>query len=168
MQCANWATPAKVQGWHQSLFAGLQWLSSRLYPNPSSPLHVEYLFSFQNTIICVTEGKKVQLDHGIAQNIGQLPSVRANRRRKIDDISNPAMFGITTTFIEWAFIIKYEDESVLRSKLFVVNPESAESITNIIGRITGLIQKCNSDAGGGQPPASRQKSNTEGSWSATS
>ena len=107
---------------------------------------VDYLFSFNDSIICVTEGKKDQLDHGIAQNIAQLSSVRANRKRKIDEISNPATFGIATTFIEWVFI-KYEDERVLRSKPFVMNPESCESITNIIERITGLLQMCKSDAG---------------------
>jgi hypothetical protein len=121
---------------------------------------VDYLFSFRNTVICVTEGKKDQLDHGIAQNIAQLSSIRANRKRKIDEISAPATFGIVTTFIEWVFI-KFEDESILRSKPFILNPEIPESITKMIGQITGLLHKCKKDACGEQPPASRQKSNTE-------
>lgn len=78
---------------------------------------VDYRFSFNDIVICVTEGKKDQLDHGIAQNISQLSSVRANRKRKIDEISKPATFSIATTFIGWVFI-KYEDERVLRTKPF--------------------------------------------------
>lgn len=117
---------------------------------------IDYLFSFNDIIICVTEGKKDQLDNGIAQNIAQLSSVRANRKRKIDEISFPATFGIATTFVEWVFI-KYEDERVVRSTNFVVDPANNDSITSMVGRISGLLQRCKSDAGGGQPSASRQK-----------
>eukprot|EP00545_Synedropsis_sp_CCMP1620_P011972 CAMPEP_0119017338 /NCGR_PEP_ID=MMETSP1176-20130426/16255_1 /TAXON_ID=265551 /ORGANISM="Synedropsis recta cf, Strain CCMP1620" /LENGTH=356 /DNA_ID=CAMNT_0006971035 /DNA_START=29 /DNA_END=1095 /DNA_ORIENTATION=+ len=99
---------------------------------------VDYLFSFNDTVICVTEGKKDQLEHGIAQNIAQLSTVRANRKRTHAEISAPPTFGIATTFIEWVFI-KYEDERVVQSKLVVVNPDKAEDITSILGRCIGLL-----------------------------
>jgi hypothetical protein len=117
---------------------------------------VDYLFSFNDIVICVTEGKKDQLDNGIAQNIAQLASIRANRKSKSDEISLPGTFGIATTFVEWVFI-KYEDERVVRSTSFVVDPTKNDSITSIVGRISGLLKQCKSDASGGQPSASRQR-----------
>jgi hypothetical protein len=117
---------------------------------------VDYLFSFNDIVICVTEGKKDQLEHGIAQNIAQLSTVRANRKRTHAEISAPPTFGIATTFIEWVFI-KYEDERVVQSKLVVVHPDKAEDITSILGRCIGLLRQCKSDAGGDEPSSSRSK-----------
>lgn len=117
---------------------------------------VDYMFSFNDIDICVTEGKKDQLDYGIAQNIAQLSSVRANRKRKLDQISKPATYGIATTFHEWVFI-KYDDEQVYRTDSIIVDHARSTSITNVIGRIIGLLRKCKSDAHREHPPGNCRK-----------
>ncbi|CAB9516603.1 expressed unknown protein [Seminavis robusta] len=71
---------------------------------------IDYVFSFNDVTICVTEGKKDSLDRGIAQNIAQLVAVRdtntRKRKRKHHEMEKEqqTIFGIATTYVEWSFI----------------------------------------------------------------
>jgi hypothetical protein len=106
---------------------------------------IDYVFTFNDVVICVTEGKKDNLDAGIAQNIAQCCALRSTRKRKHDEISSCSYYGIATTFIEWVFI-EFGDEQICRSNMTVVDPTKPESIRDIIGQVVGLLKVCKEDA----------------------
>ena len=55
---------------------------------------VDYLFSFEEVVLCVTEGKKDQLDHGIAQNIAQLSSEPTTASAKLMRSGSPPRLAL--------------------------------------------------------------------------
>jgi hypothetical protein len=106
---------------------------------------VDYVFTFNDVVICVTEGKRDNLDAGIAQNIAQLSALRSARKRKHAEISRCSYFGIATTFVEWVFI-EVGDGKVCRSNMSVVDPSKPESIRDIIAQIVGLLKICKEES----------------------
>jgi hypothetical protein len=113
------------------------------------------LLKLGDTVICVTEGKKDQLELGIAQNMAQLLAVRSTRKRKRGEISPLPVFGIATTFVEWVFI-RYDGESIVRSEEAIVDMAQPDSIKRIIGRIVALLRQCKEDVNP-EPAESKQR-----------
>lgn len=120
---------------------------------------VDYVFTFNNVVICVTEGKKDNLDAGIAQNIAQVCALRSTRKRTHEEISRCAYYGIATTFIEWVFI-EMEDGKIRRSDMTVVDPSKPDSIRDIIGKVVGLLKICKEDAGSKELERTNKSSRT--------
>ena len=103
------------------------------------------MFTFNNIVISVTEGKKDDLYAGMAQNIAEVCALRSTRKHKHDEISRCSYYGIATTFVEWVFI-EVGDGKICRSNMTVVDPKKPESIRDIIGQVVGLLKKCKDDA----------------------
>ena len=123
----------------------IKMLVEKTIESPDLTGDVDYVFTFNNVVICVTEGKKDNLDAGIAQNIAQVCALRSARKRKHDEISRCSYYGIATTFVEWVFM-EVGDGKICRSKMSVVDPSKPESIRDIIGQIVGLLKLCKEDA----------------------
>ena len=71
---------------------------------------VDYVFKFNDQTICVTEGKKDNIDGGVIQNIAQLSAVSDDRKRKFSRISaeeteEKLIYGIATTYLNWSFLV---------------------------------------------------------------
>lgn len=118
----------------------------RNYQNQDLNGPVDYTFKFGEQTICVTEGKKDNLEAGVVQNLAQLVAVRDERKRKFDEISSEQtpIYGIATTYTSWSFL-KLSDDQVVRSSPISIHHSTGQSniedIKMIIGRIVAILQE---------------------------
>lgn len=124
--------------------------------SPEAKGPVDYMFYYNLICVCVSEGKKDQLDKGIAQNVAQLGAIRANRKRKHDHISPSDCYGIATTFTHWVFI-KINDNEAVRSKWYVVDESKPETVKDMIARVVLLLQRCKQDVNDSVSKTKRRK-----------
>jgi hypothetical protein len=107
---------------------------------------VDYTFKFGEHMICVTEGKKDNLEAGVVQNLAQLVAVRHTRKRKFDEISSEQIpiYGIAMAYTSWSFL-KLSDDQVVRSSPISIRHSTGQSniedIKLIVGRIVAIIQE---------------------------
>jgi len=117
----------------------------QVYENEDVNGPIDYVFSFKDVTMCVTEGKKDSLDRGIAQNIAQLVAVRdANtRKRKHHEMEEEqqTIFGIATTYVEWAFI-RLEGSTIVQTTHRSISLETRpDEIKKIVGLIVAILQE---------------------------
>ena len=114
----------------------------QVYENEDVNGPIDYVFSFKDVTICVTEGKKDSLDRGIAQNIAQLVAVRDTntRKRKHHEMEEEqqTIFGIATTYVEWAFI-RLEGSTIVQTTHRSISSEN--EIKKIVGLIVAILQE---------------------------
>jgi hypothetical protein len=103
---------------------------------------IDYVFKHNGETICVTEGKKDQLDRGVVQNIAQLAAVADDRKRKreISEISSEEkpIYGIATTYLNWQFLV-LKDGMVSQSSIFSIKDANRDDVGGIIGRIVSIL-----------------------------
>ena len=108
---------------------------------------IDYVFKFNGETICITEGKKDQLDRGVIQNIAQLAVVADDRKRKrkISEISSEEkpIYGIATTYLNWQFLV-LKDGTVTQSSIFSIKDAIKDDVGHIIGKIVSILNsgKC--------------------------
>lgn len=114
----------------------------QVYENEDVNGPIDYVFSFKDVTICVTEGKKDSLDRGIAQNIAQLVAVRDTntRKRKHHEIEEEkqTIFGIATTYFEWSFI-RLTGSAIVQSKHHLIGSDG--NIKLIVGWIVAILRE---------------------------
>ena len=103
---------------------------------------IDYVFKCNGETICVTEGKKDQLDRGVIQNIAQLAAVADDRKRKrkISEISTEEkpIYGIATTYLNWQFLV-LKDGMVSQSSIYSMKDAIRDDVGGIIGRIVSIL-----------------------------
>ena len=101
---------------------------------------IDYVFRFRGDTLCVTEGKKDNLDRGVVQNIAQLAAVADDRKRKISEISSEEkpIYGIATTYLNWQFLM-LKDGKVTQSSIFGIKDADIDDVGGIIGRIVSIL-----------------------------
>ena len=109
---------------------------------------IDYVFKYKEQTICVTEGKKDQIDRGVVQNVAQLAVVADDRKRKISEISpapveEPTIYGIATTYLNWTFLV-LKDGKVTQSSIYGIKDADKDDVAGIIGRIVAILNagKC--------------------------
>lgn len=109
---------------------------------------VDHAFKYKDTIVCVTEAKDDDMNHGLRQNIAQLASTRSERKRKfaaMNDDKKFTYYGIATTSHFWQLIeLK---ENVVKSSQCIVGCfddkiEDKERISGVIAHIVNVLNKC--------------------------
>merc|ERR1712032_1597778 len=103
---------------------------------------IDYVYKYNGETICITEGKKDQLDRGVIQNIAQLAAVADDRKRKrkISEISleEKPIYGIVTTYLNWQFLV-LKDGMVTQSSILSVKDANRDDVGGIIGRIVSIL-----------------------------
>lgn len=127
-----------------NLEQGLEMSVEEMCESPLVRGPLDYLFHYKLICVCVAEGKKDSITHGIAQNFAQLSAVRYNRRKRKRDESPEACYGIATTFNLWVFT-RVDDTGASISRTYVVDPEDPASIRKMIIRVMLLLRHCKAE-----------------------
>lgn len=64
---------------------------------------VDWVAKFQQFHICITEGKKDNLDKGVYQNLAQLTAASETMGKRLLPVDLP-MYGVATTYSGWVFV----------------------------------------------------------------
>jgi hypothetical protein len=122
----------------------IRMMVEQVYENEFVNGPIDYVLSFEDVTICVTEGKKDSLDRGIAQNIAQLVAVRdtKTRKRKHHEMEEEqqTIFGIATTYVEWSFI-RLEGSTIVQTTHRSISSETPDDIKKIVGLIVAILQE---------------------------
>ncbi|KAL7562417.1 hypothetical protein ACA910_020561 [Epithemia clementina (nom. ined.)] len=106
---------------------------------------VDYVFKFGDQTICVTEGKKDNIDGGVIQNVAQLSAVSDDRKRKFSEISakegeEKPIYGIATTYLNWSFLVLNKGV-VTQSSIYGIKDGDMNDVGGIIGRIVAILEE---------------------------
>ena len=109
---------------------------------------VDYAFAYKKTIVCVTEVKGNDMNHGLRQNIAQLAATRSERKRKfaaMDDDKKFTYYGIATSSSLWQLIEL--NENCVKSSEHIYGRSDDETdekknISRVIAHIVNVLNKC--------------------------
>ena len=124
-----------------NLEKGLEMSVEEMCESPLVRGPLDYMFYYKMICVCVAEGKKVNITHGIALNFAQLSAVRYNRRKRKRDESPESYYGIATNFSLWV-LTRIDDTGASISKTYVVDPRDPVSIRKMIIRVMLLLRHC--------------------------
>ena len=104
---------------------------------------VDWVALYQEYRFCITEGKKDNLSHGVTQNLAQLAAVGEGCSRKRKFTIELPLYGIATTYKEWAFIKLVQSEP--RQAVRIPNKDISESnlklsVKAVAGVVAGIFK----------------------------
>ena len=104
---------------------------------------IDYVFKFGEQTICVTEGKKDDIDGGVIQNVAQLSAVSDDRKRKLSEISQDEgeeqpIYGIATTYLNWSFLV-LRNGKIAQSNIHCIRDGEKTDVCDIVGRIVAIL-----------------------------
>ena len=114
---------------------------------------VDYAFIYKNSIVCVTEVKDHDMEHGVRQNIAQLAATRSECKRTFSTVDNGnefTYFGVVTTTYRWK-LVELKQNVVKTSRDIPGCDDSGkenqdkERISEVIAHMVNLLKKCKKD-----------------------
>lgn len=104
---------------------------------------VDWVAHYSNYRICITEGKKDNLSHGVVQNIAQLAAASENlgKKRKFDHTM--PLYGIATTYTEWVFLsLSLDPNKVSRigPTLTIGSSHRADDVKKVAEQIVSIFE----------------------------